>query len=542
MIEKLNQFLLKSLDNSSQSVFIMEKNKEIPFYANKQAMRNYSDGENIVEINRIFTNKEAIPFLTESAQEQLSLQDYATICEISTTLNTGEISICDVQIKYCNDEKTVLFLEMFPKTDTRMEQAISQVTQSTRADAILHFDETLTLVHGNTAFFQVFEMDEKIRHAHFGNEFAKGFPEHARAHLLQEIHDNLNQYPTYFTKSKLVSSTGEEKWYSLEFQRRTLDNSGRDKLLVYMMNIDKQMEIEQAFDTVSQYFNTLQELSDDMLYRVDLETKTLYRTSEQAQLFGISAVMPNYPYSIIKTGIIHPEDEESYGRYGCALLEGRCDQVEIRMKSGDGEYEYRRLTCAPVGGKDGTPKEMFGKIVDIQKVRELEEQANFDGLTRLLNKRAMLEATSHSIQTSSANHKHALIFMDLDDFKYVNDNLGHAFGDYLLSEIGTRIRDEVREKDHIGRVGGDEFVIFLRDVPSVDLVLGKGKMLLSAISQDIVDGDKRHCIHGSVGVAIYPDHGTSYEELYHHADLALYRSKHKGKNQVTLYSQEMTEE
>ncbi len=122
-----------------------------------------------------------------------------------------------------------------------------------------------------------------------------------------------------------------------------------------------------------------------------------------------------------------------------------------------------------------------------------------------------------------------------------NDNLGHAFGDFLLGELGKRLRDAVRQQDLVGRVGGDEFVIFLRDIPNEEVLLGKAKMLLSTISEDFCDGVQHHNIHGSLGVAIYPDHGTSYEELYHHADLALYSSKHRGKNMVTLFTESMRE-
>lgn len=85
-------------------------------------------------------------------------------------------------------------------------------------------------------------------------------------------------------------------------------------------------------------------------------------------------------------------------------------------------------------------------------------------------------------------------------------------------------------------------MIFLRDIPNVDVLIGKAKMLLSTISEDFCDGKTRHNIHGSLGIAIYPDHGRTYEELYHHADLALYASKHRGKNLVTLYTESLKEE
>ncbi|MFI3250272.1 MAG: sensor domain-containing diguanylate cyclase [Eubacteriales bacterium] len=304
-------------------------------------------------------------------------------------------------------------------------------------------------------------------------------------------------------------------------------------------NIHNFTEAKKELENVNLYFSAFQELSDDMLYHVDIKTKTMYRTSEQANLLGVNAVMPNYPESLATSGVIHPEDVKIYLSYGESLLSGRASQAEIRMKLPEGGYAYRRLSCTPVRDRDGNIVKMFGRVVNVQKVRELEEQANYDALTNILNKRAVFEMVTKVIAESTPSSKHALFFMDLDDFKYVNDHLGHGFGDYLLSELGKRLSENIRQNDFAGRVGGDEFIVFLRDVPSVEMLMGKAKMMLSTISEDFVDGDLRHNIHGSIGVSVFPDHGVSYEELYNHADLALYSSKHKGKNLVTLYEPSM---
>ncbi len=341
--------------------------------------------------------------------------------------------------------------------------------------------------------------------------------------------------------SRIKTEHGEFEYHNMTFKALPNQDGTVTEMIGVGQNIHDLRQTEEKLDIISQYFSAIQDLSDDMLYRVDLESKTLYRTTEQAKNFGIDGIMSPYPQAIIDSSIIHPDDEKIYAQYGEKLLSGKASQVEIRMKSSDGVYGYRRLTCTPVFDGTGKVREMFGKIVNIQMVRELEEQANYDALTKLLNKRAMLESTTSILQKATKTDRHALFFMDLDDFKYVNDNLGHAFGDFLLAELGKRLSDSVRVQDLVGRVGGDEFVVFLRDVQTIDIAMGKAKMLLSTISEDFFDGTTRHTMHGSLGIAMFPDHGATYEELYHHADLALYRSKHKGKNLVTLFTEELRE-
>lgn len=541
MASNILKYIVKAMDYSKSAVIGFKINTNKPFLHNLTARKIFGDENGNIDIDRIFSMITASEFWKNSIEEQLNKEGSVTIYDISILTINDVIKISDVQIGYADDDKKVFFIEFFFKEDTRMAQAISQINQSPRAEGILVLDENLSVIHCNDLFYGVFEADNETSKNHINTSFSNGFQPKIKEQLLSDILKNLDITPTFFTKLKVITSKGIEKWYSLELQRRTLDDTGIDKVMAYLVNIDNQIEIEEKLDMVNQYFNAMQDLSEDMLYRVDLKTKTLYRyrSTEQSEMYGLNPVMPNYPHSILLTGIIHAEDEDIYMQYGNNLLNGIPTQIEIRIKSTTGEYEFNRLTCSPVYGENGEVKEMFGKIINIQTVRELEEQANFDSLTKLLNKRAILESTTNILSKSKETEQHALFFMDLDDFKYVNDNLGHSFGDFLLAELGKRLRDGVRQHDLVGRVGGDEFVIFLRDIPNIEMILGKAKLILSTISEDFYDGSLRHTMHGSLGVALYPEHGSTYEELYHHADLALYSSKHKGKNQVTMYSKDL---
>lgn len=170
---------------------------------------------------------------------------------------------------------------------------------------------------------------------------------------------------------------------------------------------------------------------------------------------------------------------------------------------------------------------------------KFKKRATLDPLTNCYNKISAEEEITEILEESGEGMEHSLFFLDLDNFKYVNDNLGHAFGDYLLSQVGKRLLEKVRNNDIVGRTGGDEFLVFLRGTAKLDFLLGKAEEILDSISQEVVKEEQKHSIFGSLGIAIYPDHGTTYDQLYHHADKALYRSKERGKNMVTLYTRDL---
>lgn len=319
------------------------------------------------------------------------------------------------------------------------------------------------------------------------------------------------------------------------------DNDGNvTEIVGKMENIQDIHELKVELKSVNLYFDALQKLSDDLIFRVDIGNRTLIRHSDKAAHLGLRVQVPNFPEAIYENGEIHPDDVEIYRDFVLQMLSGVGGSMEMRMKSLDnGEYGYRRLIWTPVINEQGETVEVFGKLIDIQGVRELEIRANYDAMTNTLNKRAMSEITSDVLRKSTRSETHALLFIDLDDFKFVNDNYGHLFGDVLLHTLGSRLHDNTRTGDFVGRVGGDEFVIFLRNIPSIQVLQGKGENILKAISKDVEDGTLKHSIRGSIGAAVFPDHGTTYEALYHCADRALYHSKNKGKNLVTIYNKEM---
>lgn len=174
-------------------------------------------------------------------------------------------------------------------------------------------------------------------------------------------------------------------------------------------------------------------------------------------------------------------------------------------------------------------------------VHGLIKKADFDQLTEILNKNAFYKYCQNILNNTSNKGTYAFLMLDLDNFKGVNDTLGHIYGDKVLSGVGTILRKNFpMNKNIVGRIGGDEFAVFI-DIPNNasdvrEYVETKCKSVCSDFNNNYSGINKDYKISASIGVALYPIHGKTFEELYYSADTALYHSKHKGKDTYTFYN------
>lgn len=176
------------------------------------------------------------------------------------------------------------------------------------------------------------------------------------------------------------------------------------------------------------------------------------------------------------------------------------------------------------------------------KEQEIHYLASHDLLTDLYNIRYLHDVSNTIIQETKANEsKFAILVMDLDRFKPINDSFGHAFGDKLLQHVAKRITDHVREGDIVSRMGGDEFVLLLRDVTDKTLLLTIADRMIHEIKKPIVIENREFYVSASIGISIFPEHGNTLDLLIRNADIAMYQRKGAGGKSIALYDESMTE-
>ena len=226
----------------------------------------------------------------------------------------------------------------------------------------------------------------------------------------------------------------------------------------------------------------------------------------------------------------------------------RCDswqgEVFNRKKNGEVYPEWQSI-CA-VRNDKGIVTNYVSIAIDISKRREAENQiskmANFDALTGLANRNLLNDRLTQEIAHA---HRHqsnlAVMYLDLDNFKDINDGYGHAVGDALLTMVANRLRCSVREGDTVARQGGDEFILLLPDVGGRDAAMQVAENMLHAVASPYVIEKQELFISVSIGIAIYPDDGTDMDMLFKNADSAMYYAKNEGRNCYRSFTPEMNE-
>ncbi|MFP5380994.1 MAG: EAL domain-containing protein [Gammaproteobacteria bacterium] len=223
------------------------------------------------------------------------------------------------------------------------------------------------------------------------------------------------------------------------------------------------------------------------------------------------------------------------------LSRGESGVVILRNYRKDGTRFWNELHVAPVRDDAGCISHYVGIMNDISErvayQEELERHAHHDALTGLAN-RVLLNAHLDQILAQARRREGiaAVLFIDLDQFKLINDGLGHSQGDVLLKEIALRLRDTVRETDTVARLGGDEFVIVLAEPAQDDEAAEVAQRVLDMIAQPVQVGERELFVTASIGAALFPRDGSDGEALLSNADAAMYRAKSLGRNQFQYWS------
>ena len=261
------------------------------------------------------------------------------------------------------------------------------------------------------------------------------------------------------------------------------------------------------------------------------------------------------------TALTGYEADEVIGRQPSILRSGRQDRVfyeamwqalrdkglwqgEIWNRRKDGEIYAEWLSITVIRDERGAISQYAAVFSDITERKRMEERvkslAYFDSLTGLPNRRLLNDRLALAMANA---HRHetqlAIMFLDLDLFKRINDTFGHAAGDAMLIETGRRLQSVVREGDTVARLGGDEFIILLSEIADTADTAKLAERVIGEVRKPVTWEGRKLYVTTSVGIAVYPDDATDPEELLKNADIAMYRSKDLGRNNYHLFSAAM---
>lgn len=215
------------------------------------------------------------------------------------------------------------------------------------------------------------------------------------------------------------------------------------------------------------------------------------------------------------------------------------EATALKMDNSSFHVEYV-ISKINFGGKDT----YIILIRDVSERKQAEEKlyrsANFDNLTNLPNRNLFYDRLEHAMSMASRNETLlAVIFIDLDHFKIINDTLGHAAGDKLLQEVSLRLNSVIRKSDTVARLGGDEFVIILESLSTVHPTAHTARKIIDSLHKPFLIQDQEIFVTPSIGISIYPFGGVHADDLVVEADIAMYRAKRRGRNTYEFYTQKM---
>ncbi len=293
-------------------------------------------------------------------------------------------------------------------------------------------------------------------------------------------------------------------------------------------------------------------------WEFDLEAGALHASSEVRLLYGLETSSETLsPQALLDR--IHAEDRpEVQHAVGRSLRKGAPLAIDHRVVLPDGETRVVRAQGEACLGEGGRVVELAGTAQDVTEQKRVEERIRFlayhDSLTQLPNRRLFSELLRQSLaQARRRGRRLAVLFLDLDHLKRINDSLGHSVGDELLQRVADRLRSCTREEDMVSRVptrdasptisrfGGDEFLVVLNEINvSEDAGRVAGRILEVLCRPFAVKGHEL-VVGASIGIAIHPSDGTDVETLLSSADAAMYHAKDSGRNNYQFYEQSMNE-
>ena len=321
---------------------------------------------------------------------------------------------------------------------------------------------------------------------------------------------------------------------------RSRDQKGWARQVFSVMSINKQKTYELKLKMLSSAL----EHSNSMVMITDLQGDIEYANPEFCKITGYEAA----EISKLNSRVLRADDADMQmiSDMWAIISNGGDWHGELRNRKKSGEYYWSLISISPITDDYGRVSHYVSVSEDVTEQKEtqmkMEQLAYVDSLTGLANRILLRDRLEQSLKAVQRNGSHmALLYIDLDQFKRINDSLGHDVGDALLMQVADRLRHCVRHQDTVARMGGDEFVILLADID--------GMASASSVARKILDSMRephkllRHeiIITPSIGITIAPDDSLNADILLKNADLAMYRAKDQGRNNYQYFTEEMNE-
>jgi len=358
-----------------------------------------------------------------------------------------------------------------------------------------------------------------------------------RAFVTKALENHINGLSKNFYAEHRIKIKDQIKWVAIRAKASKSKNGTR--VVGFINDITDIKKAEIALKNSEEQFQLFMENLPAGAFIKDEKNNFLFSNRYLNDFFGVDTLqgknMTDFMSSIDQENIIKNE----------VLLKKGTFTAEEKLSDKTGKNHYFQ-THRFVINKNG--QKLFGGIYsDISKQKKTETKLNilahYDVLTNLPNRALFQDSLKNAVSKAKrSKSKIALMFIDLDNFKMINDTLGHDYGDLLLIEVAKRLKSSLRAEDTVSRLGGDEFTIILEDIQDTSYPSIVAQKIIDTLSEPIALKDEMGYIGASVGIAIFPDDADNIESLIKNADMAMYTAKNGGKNIYKYFTRDMNDD
>jgi diguanylate cyclase (GGDEF)-like protein/PAS domain S-box-containing protein len=531
--------------NAGVGIYIVQHGKFVYVSELYQKLTGYSEAEligtyslnNIYSDDREMVRKEAIKCLKEQRLEPYEYRFVNKKDEVMWVLET----ITPIVYK---EERATLGSFMDITQRKKAEEKLRQEEQRFRAlaeqssDIIVVVNRKGIITYENHAIERVlgFKAEERI-----GASFFDLIHPDDLKFLIDVATTFVRDRNARILQSEVRLRHRDGNWRIFEVTASSLINNTKiEGGIVNLRDITERKQIEKTLRQSEEKYRTILETIQEGYFEVDFAGNFTFFNDSLRRALGYSKEklmgMNNRQYTDKENS------KKLFQTFNKVYYTGEpTEGFDWQIIRKDGTKRYVEASVSLQKDSSGKPTGFRGIVHDVTERKQIEQQLNHmathDTLTGLPNRMLFIDRLEVALAQSKRNrHKLAVMMLDLDHFKDINDTLGHMVGDQLLKEVGYRLSGLVRQSDTVARLGGDEFIILLSDIERMEDSVGIAEIALKAFGQPFVCGNHKLTSSTSIGIAVYPDDGNDIDSLLKKSDVAMYSVKTQGRNNYKFFA------
>ncbi|MBQ8924247.1 MAG: diguanylate cyclase [Lachnospiraceae bacterium] len=547
----------KLISQNKVAAFILEINEPyriLDFDQGLCLMSEYTPRElsgGVTTLDKLF--KEDFDKIISSINYQLSISNMINFqSKLKTKTGKMVTTLCSGQTFSLNDGREVIQCIL---TDiTNLETAASQ-TQQAKTDLEIFantvpsgvskhlLDNNLSLIWANNYFFNMCGYTERTYKEKYGRNTLSIILSQDLATVIDALADLTEDKQSTIVNYRIKCANDEIRWVNAVFARAGEKAEGFPVVNIVMSDITNLKIAEMKAAVEEQKYHIISDISEELPYEYDIATDTIKFADKFNHIFEGKSIIQNPADNMTKSGLVAYESKDTVRElFSLAKMGTEYHSTEFKLNTKNGGYQWYFSVFSTIYDDEEKPIRVIGLLRNIhaQKLEQqnLIEKAETDLMTGLLNKVTTENRIKTSLRDLDGNSNDVLMLVDIDDFKNINDTYGHLMGDEVIISIANTLKRYSGDYGFAGRLGGDEFCLYLSNILDMNVAFEKAKFILSDISKLYPGSANSPKVTLSIGISPTNEQ-IPLDTLIEHADTALYQVKLSGKNSYYCYQEDM---